>query len=228
MQLCNYDSGWNDSITRQLLLVVAVIAVIYASVFTIQNIAICNEYSPTNHLVLLSNIILKLHSNIVFFLLIPQLFGVFWAAYSAASLLVGDEFKTKKPLLIYPILLLYIYFLSLYTGVWLKELESWTFTWTIPLTSGVKSMAELWNLFFKTFAFFQSVNSGERGCWKYIIIYYWIWRCPSMSSAYVFLFKKKKYSSFTVVFRLFPKIGDGKHLEQELVNCLRTRFKGGI
>lgn len=49
--------------------VVAVIAIIYASVFTIQNIAICNEYSPTNHLVLLSNTILKLHSNIVFFFL---------------------------------------------------------------------------------------------------------------------------------------------------------------
>ncbi|XP_061545807.1 protein YIPF4 isoform X1 [Phycodurus eques] len=46
-----------------------------------------------------------------------KLLGVFWAAYSAASLLVGDEFKTKKPLLIYPIFLLYIYFLSLYTGV---------------------------------------------------------------------------------------------------------------
>ncbi|XP_045898476.1 protein YIPF4-like, partial [Micropterus dolomieu] len=46
-----------------------------------------------------------------------KLFGVFWAAYSAASLLVGDQFKTKKPLLIYPIFLLYIYFLSLYTGV---------------------------------------------------------------------------------------------------------------
>uniref|UniRef100_A0ABM5FSU9 Protein YIPF4 isoform X2 n=1 Tax=Pogona vitticeps TaxID=103695 RepID=A0ABM5FSU9_9SAUR len=45
-----------------------------------------------------------------------KLFGVFWAAYSAASLLVGEEFKTKKPLLIYPIFLLYIYFLSLYTG----------------------------------------------------------------------------------------------------------------
>ncbi|XP_061914974.1 protein YIPF4 isoform X1 [Entelurus aequoreus] len=48
---------------------------------------------------------------------LTKLFGVFWAAYSAASLLVGDEFKTKKPLLIYPIFLLYIYFLSLYTGV---------------------------------------------------------------------------------------------------------------
>ncbi|MBZ3871876.1 Protein YIPF4, partial [Sciurus carolinensis] len=46
-----------------------------------------------------------------------ELFGVFWAAYSAASLLVGEEFKIKKSLLIYPILLLYIYFLSLYTGV---------------------------------------------------------------------------------------------------------------
>ncbi|XP_054653592.1 protein YIPF4 isoform X2 [Dunckerocampus dactyliophorus] len=46
-----------------------------------------------------------------------ELSGVFWAAYSAASLLVGDEFKSKKPLLIYPIFLLYIYFLSLYTGV---------------------------------------------------------------------------------------------------------------
>ncbi|XP_027032451.1 protein YIPF4 [Tachysurus fulvidraco] len=46
-----------------------------------------------------------------------KLCGVFWAAYSAASLLVSDEFKTKKPLLIYPIFLLYIYFLSLYTGV---------------------------------------------------------------------------------------------------------------
>lgn len=49
--------------------------------------------------------------------IVIKLFGVFWAAYSAASLLVGDEFKTKKPLLIYPIFLLYIYFLSLYTGV---------------------------------------------------------------------------------------------------------------
>lgn len=55
--------------------------------------------------------------NVCLFVLL-QLCGVFWAAYSAASLLVSDEFKTKKPLLIYPIFLLYIYFLSLYTGVW--------------------------------------------------------------------------------------------------------------
>uniref|UniRef100_A0A8C4R5N7 Protein YIPF n=1 Tax=Eptatretus burgeri TaxID=7764 RepID=A0A8C4R5N7_EPTBU len=45
-----------------------------------------------------------------------KLFGVFWSAYSAASLLVATEFKAKKPLLIYPIFLLYIYFLSLYSG----------------------------------------------------------------------------------------------------------------
>lgn len=149
---CNYDSGWNDSLTHQLLLIYAVIA----CVFTSQNMSICNEYSATNNQVLFMNMVLKLHSNVVFslLLLIFQLFGVFWAAYSAASLLVGDEFKTKKPLLIYPIFLLYIYFLSLYTGVWLKELSSWTFTWTVPLTSGVKSMADLWNLFLKTLVFF--------------------------------------------------------------------------
>lgn len=72
------------------------------------------------------------------FVLIFQLFGVFWAAYSAASLLVGDEFKTKKPLLIYPIFLLYIYFLSLYTGVWLEKRKLWTFSWTLTLDRGVK------------------------------------------------------------------------------------------
>ncbi|KAM6221133.1 protein YIPF4-like [Rhynchocyon petersi] len=46
-----------------------------------------------------------------------KLICCFWAAYSAASLLVSEEFKTKRPLLIYPTFLLYIYFLSLYTGV---------------------------------------------------------------------------------------------------------------
>ncbi|XP_032803627.1 protein YIPF4 [Petromyzon marinus] len=51
-----------------------------------------------------------------FLSVLVKLFGVFWSAYSAASLLVGDEFKAKKPLLIYPIFLLYIYFLSLYSG----------------------------------------------------------------------------------------------------------------
>lgn len=74
-----------------------------------------------------------MNNNTLLSALIFQLFGVFWAAYSAASLLVGDEFKTKKPLLIYPIFLLYIYFLSLYTGVWLDELKLWTFSWTVTL-----------------------------------------------------------------------------------------------
>lgn len=78
-----------------------------------------------------------------FSVLIFQLFGVFWAAYSAASLLVGDEFKTKKPLLIYPIFLLYIYFLSLYTGVWLDEMKLWTFASTVTLELG--ETVKLWN-----------------------------------------------------------------------------------
>ena len=47
-----------------------------------------------------------------------QLFGVVWASYSAGSLLIQDELKNKRLLLMYPILLLYIYFFSLYTGAW--------------------------------------------------------------------------------------------------------------
>ncbi|XP_033647111.1 protein YIPF4-like [Asterias rubens] len=43
--------------------------------------------------------------------------GVAWAAFSAGSLLIQDSLAHKKPLLIYPVLLLYIYFFSLYTGV---------------------------------------------------------------------------------------------------------------
>jgi len=46
------------------------------------------------------------------------LFGVVWASYSAGSLLIQDELKNKRLLLMYPILLLYIYFFSLYTGAW--------------------------------------------------------------------------------------------------------------
>lgn len=86
--------------------------------------------------------------------LILQLFGVFWAAYSAASLLVGDEFKTKKPLLIYPIFLLYIYFLSLYTGVWPDELELRTFSWTLTLEHGGKKSNYGTRIFLKGVYFF--------------------------------------------------------------------------
>jgi len=46
-----------------------------------------------------------------------RLFGVTWSTYSAATLLCVEELQHKKPLLLYPIFLLYIYFLSLYTGV---------------------------------------------------------------------------------------------------------------
>lgn len=42
--------------------------------------------------------------------------GVIWAAFSAGSLLIQDELAHKKPLLLYPVLLLYIYFFSLFTG----------------------------------------------------------------------------------------------------------------
>jgi len=45
-----------------------------------------------------------------------KLLGVVWAAYSAGSLLCVQELQHKKPLLLYPIFLLYVYFLSLYTG----------------------------------------------------------------------------------------------------------------
>lgn len=47
---------------------------------------------------------------------IIKLIGVSWAAYSAGSLLIQEELAQKKPLLLYPVLLLYIYFFSLYTG----------------------------------------------------------------------------------------------------------------
>lgn len=46
-----------------------------------------------------------------------KLMGVAWSTYSAATLLCVEELQQKKPLLLYPIFLLYIYFLSLYTGV---------------------------------------------------------------------------------------------------------------
>ncbi|XP_070578885.1 protein YIPF4-like isoform X2 [Ptychodera flava] len=45
-----------------------------------------------------------------------KILGIFWAAYSAGSLLIQDELQHKKPLLIYPVFLLYVYFFSLYSG----------------------------------------------------------------------------------------------------------------
>lgn len=46
-----------------------------------------------------------------------RLFGVMWASFSSSSLLASIEYKDKKILLAYPIFLLYVYFLHLYTGV---------------------------------------------------------------------------------------------------------------
>ncbi|UYV80454.1 YIPF4 [Cordylochernes scorpioides] len=46
-----------------------------------------------------------------------KLGGVAWATFSAGSLLCVQELAHKRPLLLYPIFLLYIYFFSLYSGV---------------------------------------------------------------------------------------------------------------
>ncbi len=53
--------------------------------------------------------------------------GVAWSTYSAATLLCSNELQHKKPLLLYPIFLLYIYFLSVYSGVWYSQPESISF-----------------------------------------------------------------------------------------------------
>jgi len=67
----------------------------------------------------MKNILFFCQFTLCFFVF--QTLGIFWASYSAASLLVSDSYKEKKPLLIYPIFLLYIYFFSLYSGVWLSR-----------------------------------------------------------------------------------------------------------
>merc|ERR1711935_65055 len=43
--------------------------------------------------------------------------GIIWASYSSSSLLISEEYHEKKPLLLYPIMLLFIYFMHLHTGV---------------------------------------------------------------------------------------------------------------
>ncbi|CAB60403.3 Protein YIPF [Caenorhabditis elegans] len=45
------------------------------------------------------------------------MFGTIWSVYSAGTLLCVDELQAKKPLVVYPVFLLYIYFYSLYSGV---------------------------------------------------------------------------------------------------------------
>uniref|UniRef100_A0A914UR13 Protein YIPF n=1 Tax=Plectus sambesii TaxID=2011161 RepID=A0A914UR13_9BILA len=53
------------------------------------------------------------HYIAVFF----KIFGIVWAVYSAGTLLCVEELQQKRSLVLYPVFLLYIYFLSLYTGV---------------------------------------------------------------------------------------------------------------
>lgn len=59
---------------------------------------------------------IPLLEGFVYVSVLIKLLGVVWAAYSAGSLLCVEELQEKKPLLFYPVFLLYIYFLSLYTG----------------------------------------------------------------------------------------------------------------
>ncbi|XP_021370557.1 protein YIPF4-like [Mizuhopecten yessoensis] len=60
--------------------------------------------------------ILPLFRSLHYLGLLIKLCGVVWAAYSAGTLLCVQELQHKRPLLLYPVFLLYIYFLSLYTG----------------------------------------------------------------------------------------------------------------
>ncbi|XP_023210802.1 protein YIPF4-like [Centruroides sculpturatus] len=61
--------------------------------------------------------ILPLLYSLVYVSMFIKLMGVIWATYSAGSLLCVQELQNKRPLLLYPIFLLYIYFFSLYSGV---------------------------------------------------------------------------------------------------------------
>ncbi|XP_046335797.1 protein YIPF4-like [Haliotis cracherodii] len=60
--------------------------------------------------------IMPLLKSFDYLTMVFKLLGVLWAAYSAGSLLCVQELQQKKPLILYPVCLLYIYFLSLYTG----------------------------------------------------------------------------------------------------------------
>lgn len=57
------------------------------------------------------------HTIMVLSLFSHQAVGVIWATYSGGSLLAQDELRHKKPLLLYPTFLVYIYLYSMYSGV---------------------------------------------------------------------------------------------------------------
>ena len=61
-------------------------------------------------------LLLSLVKSLYFVSATLRMIGVLWASFSAATLLASEELKHKKVLIIYPIFLLYVYFLSLYTG----------------------------------------------------------------------------------------------------------------
>jgi len=46
-----------------------------------------------------------------------QFVGILWASYSAGSLLISSNVQSKRVLLVYPIFLLYVYFVTLASGV---------------------------------------------------------------------------------------------------------------
>jgi len=52
-----------------------------------------------------------------FFLYAVQFIGILWASYSAGSLIISNNVLSKRVLLVYPIFLLYVYFVSLASGV---------------------------------------------------------------------------------------------------------------
>ncbi|XP_039256638.1 protein YIPF4-like [Styela clava] len=61
-------------------------------------------------------LVLSATKSLLYLSMLLRMVGVLWASFSAATLLASEELKHKKVLIIYPIFLLYIYFLSLYTG----------------------------------------------------------------------------------------------------------------
>ena len=46
-----------------------------------------------------------------------RVLGVLWSTFSAGSLLAVEGLRNKKTLLLYPLFLVYVYFLSMYSGV---------------------------------------------------------------------------------------------------------------
>ncbi|XP_013394365.1 protein YIPF4 [Lingula anatina] len=60
--------------------------------------------------------LLPLVHSFYYISMVLKVLGVVWATYSAGTLLCVEGLQHKKPLLLYPVFLLYIYFFSLYTG----------------------------------------------------------------------------------------------------------------